>query len=206
MSESTPSPCLVPMNAGQAELGVKKSTFLAQVHPWQDMDKVKACVQALRKEHFKARHVAWACMVGVGGQQLHRYSDDGEPSGTAGRPILEMLDKQNRTNVLITVVRYFGGIKLGTGGLAKAYTEAAKAAIEATAWEPLLTKLDFELITGYEQWPAVEPTLHQQGVEILDTAFASDVTVQARVVEADYHALEKTLVNFCHGRLQIRLL
>ncbi|MCG8701269.1 MAG: YigZ family protein, partial [Bacteroidales bacterium] len=141
-----------------------------------------------------------------GGQQLHRYADDGEPSGTAGRPILEMLDKQNRTNVLITVVRYFGGIKLGTGGLVKAYTEAAKTAIEATLWEALLTKVDFRLTTGYEQWPAVEPALQQQRVEILDTTFASDVTVQARMVEADYPALVKALTNLCHGRIQIALI
>jgi len=197
------SPLQIPHLPGAAEIMIKKSTFLAQVHVWQDADGIKPKIQELRSQHFKARHVAWAAVLGPRGQQTPRYSDDGEPSGTAGRPILSILQKQDRTNTLVTVVRYFGGIKLGTGGLVKAYSEAAKRALEATQWEPLLSTIEFQLITGYGQWPLVEPALHQHGVEVLDTEFTGEVTAAGRIVETAFATLEQDLINLCGGHIRI---
>ena len=184
-------------------MSIKKSTFLAQVFPWEDATGVKSLVQELRAQHFKARHVAWAFVIGARGKLALRYSDDGEPSGTAGRPILGLIQKRDHTNTLVTVVRYFGGVKLGTGGLVRAYSGAAKLALEATAWEPLLRRIEFRLTMGYEQWPVVEPALQQAGVTGLETRFTDDVTVTGRIVDSEFAALEQHLTNLCRGCIGI---
>jgi len=184
-------------------LSVKKSTFLAQVFPWEDATEVKSLVQELRAQHFKARHVAWAFVIGARGNQALRYSDDGEPSGTAGRPILGLIQKRDHTNTLVTTVRYFGGVKLGTGGLVRAYAGAAKLALEATVWEPLLCRIGFRLTVGYEQWPVVEPVLQQAEVTGLETRFTDDVTVTGQIVDSAFAPLEQQLTNLCRGRIRI---
>ncbi len=196
-------PLTVPTHPGSAELSTKKSTFLAQVFPWEEASGIKSLVQELRAEHFKARHVAWAFVIGPRGKQTPRYSDDGEPSGTAGRPILGLLQMQDRTNTLVTVVRYYGGVKLGTGGLVRAYSGAAKLALEATKWEPLLRRIGFRLTIGYDLWPVVEPALQQAGATGLETQFTDDVTVTGRIVDSAFAALGQHLTNLCRGCITI---
>lgn len=111
---------------GPAEgyINEKKSKFISFIYPVQDADGVKAIVDELRDKYHDARHVCWAYMLGWEREEF-RSNDDGEPSGTAGRPILGQINSTELTDVLIAVVRYFGGTLLGTGGLIKAYKEAA---------------------------------------------------------------------------------
>jgi len=201
--KQTAQPLTVPTRPGSAELSVKKSTFIAQVFLWEDATGVKSLVQELRSEHLKARHVAWAFVIGSRGNLALRYSDDGEPSGTAGRPILGLIQKRDHTNTLVTVVRYFGGIKLGTGGLVRAYSGAAKLALDATAWEPLLCRIGFRLTISYEQWPVVEPALQQEGVTGLETRFLDDITVTGRIVDSAFPDFEQHLTNLCRGQIRI---
>ena len=106
----------------------KKSKFIAHIFPVKSVDEVKEIVEAQRKKYYDARHLCWAYMLGWERTEF-RSNDDGEPSGTAGRPILGQINSAELTDVLITVVRYFGGTLLGTGGLIKAYKEAAAEAI-----------------------------------------------------------------------------
>ncbi|MFA5651469.1 MAG: YigZ family protein [Proteiniphilum sp.] len=116
--------------AGPAEgyINERKSKFISFIYPVQDADGVKAIVDELRDKYHDARHVCWAYMLGWEREEF-RSNDDGEPSGTAGRPILGQINSSELTDVLIAVVRYFGGTLLGTGGLSKAYKEAAADAI-----------------------------------------------------------------------------
>lgn len=116
--------------AGPAEgyINERKSKFISFIYPVQDADGVKAIVDELRDKYHDARHVCWAYMLGWEREEF-RSNDDGEPSGTAGRPILGQINSSELTDVLIAVVRYFGGTLLGTGGLIKAYKEAAADAI-----------------------------------------------------------------------------
>ncbi len=107
----------------------RKSKFISYVIPVESEDEVKEIIEEYRKKYYNARHVCWAYMLGEMREEF-RSNDDGEPSGTAGRPILGQINSFELTNVLILVVRYFGGTLLGTGGLIKAYKEAAAAAIE----------------------------------------------------------------------------
>lgn len=115
---------------GPAEgyINERKSKFISFIYPVQDADGVKEIVDELREKYHDARHVCWAYMLGWEREEF-RSNDDGEPSGTAGRPILGQINSAELTDVLIAVVRYFGGTLLGTGGLIKAYKEAASDAI-----------------------------------------------------------------------------
>ncbi|HBX46112.1 MAG TPA: YigZ family protein [Porphyromonadaceae bacterium] len=113
----------------EGHLTEKKSRFLAFAVPVRDVEEVKTVLDEYRKKYYDARHVCWAYMLGWERADF-RANDDGEPSGTAGKPILRQINSYQLTDVLILVVRYFGGTLLGTGGLIRAYREAAKAAID----------------------------------------------------------------------------
>ena len=108
----------------QTLIEIKKSKFYGYRYDITTQSEADEIVAGLRKEHKKATHVCFAYKI-VGGQEIVKFSDDGEPSGTAGRPILGVIEKKNLKNVLVVVVRYFGGIKLGAGGLVRAYTKSA---------------------------------------------------------------------------------
>src|SRR6478736_1415665 len=120
--------------ARHSELVVKKSRFIGCVQPVADRAGAQAVVQSLRVAHPAAAHVCWALMAG--GQSA--ANDDGEPGGTAGRPMLEVLRHQQLEGVLATVVRYFGGVKLGAGGLVRAYTDAVAQALRGAERVPLI--------------------------------------------------------------------
>ena len=119
---------LVPRGVGRAEYIEKKSRFLGGVYPVTSEQEAKEILERVRKQHYDARHNCW-CYILKSGQK--RYSDDGEPQGTAGMPILEMLKKEELYDVLCIVTRYFGGVKLGASGLTRAYGHGAKIALEA---------------------------------------------------------------------------
>ena len=119
---------LVPGGQAQAEYIEKKSRFIGQVFPITTEQEAKATIERVRRQHYDARHNCW-CYILKSGQK--RYSDDGEPQGTAGQPMLNVLDRERVVDVLCVVTRYFGGILLGAGGLCRAYTKAAKDALDA---------------------------------------------------------------------------
>jgi len=114
----------------QAETKVKGSRFLAESKPVISVKDVQATLERIRKREYAATHHCYAYRVGLFDRMTFKYSDDGEPSGTAGRPIYDVICGRNLTNILIVVTRYFGGTKLGTGGLVRAYSEAAKLVVE----------------------------------------------------------------------------
>ena len=114
---------------GEGEYEEKKSRFIAHVTPVKDADEAAAFINSIKKQYWDARHNCSAFIVGERGE-LTRSSDDGEPSGTAGKPMLELLKSERLTGVCVVVTRYFGGVLLGTGGLIRAYTAAVKAGLE----------------------------------------------------------------------------
>lgn len=125
----------------------KRSKFIAYAIPVQTVDDVKVAVEKYRKEFYDARHVCWAYMLGADRKDF-RANDDGEPSGTAGKPILGQINSKELTNILVVVIRYFGGIKLGTSGLIVAYREAA---IEAIANAEIIEKtVDSQISFSFE--------------------------------------------------------
>lgn len=137
---------------GPHELKEKASRFLAYAAPVATLEEAERFVVSLKKRYHDAAHVGWACRFGDGAESSFRYSDDGEPSGSAGVPIYQELVRAELFNVVCAVVRYFGGVKLGTGGLARAFGGAARGALEEAAVRtvlvtvPLVFRSPFELV------------------------------------------------------------
>lgn len=144
--------------ASKGEYKENKSTFLAFAYPIEDTEQVKQFVDNLKKEYYDARHHCFAYKIGIGKEVQSRAFDDREPSHTAGEKILGAIESKNLTNVLIVVVRYFGGIKLGASNLAKAYKQASMEAlgnaeiIERTITEDILFSFDFSIMANVNKF------------------------------------------------------
>ena len=126
-----------------AEIKIKGSRFIGEVVPASSIEDAEAALGQIRKREYNATHHCWAYRLGVKGD-LFRYSDDGEPSGTAGQPILRHIDGLGITNILVVVTRYYGGTKLGTGGLIRAYGEAARLVLEKSVIEEKILRDESE--------------------------------------------------------------
>lgn len=158
----------------------KRSKFLAFAFPVETTDQVKQIVDSVSKKYYDARHVCYAYMIGPE-RTLFRANDNGEPSGTAGKPILGQINSLNLTNVLVVVVRYFGGIKLGTSGLIAAYRQAAHDALNAaTLLECHVTK-DISVSFDYEKINDVMKITREKGVKILSQNFDNICSATIRV-------------------------
>lgn len=188
-------------NPVQAEIEIRKSRFLALALPVADREAAMAALQALRAEHPTATHVCWALLAGG----ASGMSDDGEPSGTAGRPILEVLRHHDLDGVLAAVVRYYGGVKLGAGGLVRAYTDAIAAAlksaerVERIAYATLTVALDYADEPRVRRWLEQEA---QQGCTLADTAYGAMATLVIRLPATQVGAARDALRDATHGRAQ----
>jgi uncharacterized YigZ family protein len=146
------------------------SKFIAYAFPVRTEEAAMAHLEALRKEHFKARHHCFAWRLGLDGQRF-RANDDGEPSGTAGRPILGQIDTLGLTDVLVVVVRYFGGVLLGTSGLIQAYRETAAEALRQASVIEKIVKTGFILDFDYALMPDIMQALKKLDIEIFEQEF-----------------------------------
>lgn len=159
---------------GESEIVISKSRFLGYCVPVSDEKEAQQKIAAIRKQHWEARHYCYALRLSK--ERVSRSSDDGEPSGTAGMPILNVLAQKEVENVLCVVVRYFGGILLGTGGLVRAYTKAAAAALEHAG---VLTMRLCERVTialSYPSYHALEPVIRSYG-HTTEAEYAEAVTL-----------------------------
>lgn len=174
------------ISGGEGEIVEKKSRFIGQIKPVFSEEEAYAFIEEIKKKHYDARHNCFAFSVGAD-MPLLRFSDDGEPQGTAGKPILEVITSSGIHNICIVVTRYFGGTLLGTGGLVRAYTDASKAALancETKLIEPLIPT---EIKTNYTDMGKIQYILGNHDVKILDTVYADDVLmkINLRKIEAD---------------------
>ena len=179
------------------ELVIKKSRFLACVQPVADRVQAQTIVNRLRGEHPGATHVCWALMAG--GQSA--AVDDGEPSGTAGRPMLEVLRRQNLDGVLATVVRYFGGVKLGAGGLVRAYTDAIAQALLQSEKVPVQRPVTLMCTVPYALEGWLRRELKQASAEVLTTEHGSLVAMRFNTTDGASHALIQRLNDGGQGQL-----
>ena len=179
------------------ELIIKKSRFIACVEPVSGREAAQARVAQLKAEHPDARHVCWALLAG--GQSA--ANDDGEPGGTAGRPMLDVLRHQDLQGVLATVVRYFGGIKLGAGGLVRAYTDAVAQALLTAEKIPVVKRTQLACSVPYALEGMVRRELELAQAELLDVAHASVVTLQFALPEPQVPALVQKLGDSGRGQL-----
>ena len=184
----------------QAELVEKKSRFIATVRPVSTEEEAVAFIDEMKKKYYDARHNCSAFVIGSKGE-LTRSSDDGEPSGTAGRPMLEVLTGSGIRNVAVVVTRYFGGVLLGTGGLVRAYSGAVKMALEQC--ETITRRFGVQLMirTDYNGVGKIQYLLGSRNVIIQDSVYAADVEMTVLVPIEEYEKLCKELVEATNGRV-----
>ena len=164
----------IPTGAGESEYVEKRSQFLGHVRRVETEDEARAFIAEMKKKHYDARHNCW-CYIIRGGAE--RYSDDGEPQGTAGIPVLDVLRKSGVTDACIVVTRYFGGILLGAGGLVRAYTAAAKAALDAAGTLTMERYAELRLRLSYADYQKLSAKLDTLGVVTDAVDFGGEVTL-----------------------------
>ena len=175
-----------------AEISIKNSRFLAETFAVSTQEEARILIKTQKERHADATHVVHAFVIGPTGGILG-CSDDGEPSGTAGRPALDILKGSGITNIMLTITRWFGGTLLGTGGLVKAYGEAARAVLAVTQSEELVAMKGFTLSVPYELYDRVKREVSVAGIEIVHEAFGTDIVLIGRVRDS--------LVSWFSGRI-----
>ncbi|MDE5898469.1 MAG: YigZ family protein [Treponemataceae bacterium] len=188
------------------ELVVKKSRFLNELFPCREQDEARALIKAQKAKSADASHVVHAFALGPAAEILG-MSDDGEPSGTAGRPMLDVLKGRGCTNLVLTVTRWFGGVLLGTGGLVKAYGDCAKSVLAAAdaqgAFSKFIARTEFSFSADYAFYKAARHILAQFSVSALREEFGADVLVAGSVPADEHAALAARLREASGGRISI---
>lgn len=183
---------------GRAELVDRKSRFLAYACPVKTEAEALAYLAAVKSLHTDATHHVYAYQIAAG--NLTRYSDDGEPSGTAGLPVLDVIRKGGFTDAVLVVTRYFGGTLLGTGGLVRAYTAAARSAAEAAEIVCYRPFTECVLVCGYSEYQRLQTELTRRGIRADDTAFADAVTLRLAVPQEEFAAFAAAVSELTGGR------
>lgn len=186
--------------AATAEFVDRRSRFIGQIQPVDSEAAAVAFIEGVRKQYWDARHHVPAYILRAG--DIRRFSDDGEPQGTAGIPVLDVLQKQNLTDCVIVVTRYFGGILLGGGGLVRAYSHTASLAVEAAGITEMRPALLQEINCSYTQYGWLAALVEAGGGAVVDTRYTDSVTVKF-LLDADLQsAFEKQLTERSAGSLQ----
>ncbi len=187
----------VLLRGGSGEIEVKKSRFLASAHPIASEEEAAAILAGIRREYYDARHHCYAYALGPNNER-QRSSDDGEPSGTAGRPILELITAREIHNALVVVTRYFGGTLLGTGGLVRAYGEAAARALDDSVYAERCAGRMLTVHAAYADLNALQHLAAQAELPVADTRFAETVEMDV-IVPAGGEAAFAEQVAGCTG-------
>lgn len=183
-----------------ARLEIKKSDFITYAYPVHSREKAMFHVEQLRAKYPDARHHCWAYIIGDPNNTTSAgFDDDGEPNGTAGRPILNVLQHKSIGNVIVIVVRYFGGIKLGAGGLTRAYAGSAQAVVDQMTLTTYVPMTQVEIEADFANESQVRYVVEDMGGEIGDVSYSKCVTLTATLPEADVAALKERLS--IYGRL-----
>lgn len=185
------------------EFEIKKSRFLTYIYPIEREDQVNELLKQLKKDHHKANHHCWAYILGHH-YEIQRMSDDGEPSGTAGVPMLEVLKKQDLTNILVVVVRYFGGIKLGGGGLIRAYAGCVSDSLKQMTIMQNISQQIVHLGISYGQVDSFQYYLQhtEDHITILSQDYGAQVTYKLAILVEEADQVKTTITNRFKGQIE----
>ena len=186
---------------GEDEFVEKKSRFIGMAWPVESEEEAGMILEEIRRQYWNATHNnVYAFCIGTEAR-IKRFSDDGEPVHTAGMPLLDLLEGEKLTNVLIVVVRYFGGTLLGTGGLVRAYTKAGRLALQSAVIVTKVTCRRCVITMPYTLLGRLQYGLMQDGYQIEDITYAEQVVLKLLVEEERYEAFEKKITALSEGRL-----
>ena len=200
-----PSRYPIPAQETRVEIRVSNSRFIATVAPVFSVEEARAFISKVKEEFSDASHNVPAFLVGYGPSVTAHCSDDGEPSGTAGRPALAVLQGSGLGDIAVVITRYFGGTKLGTGGLVRAYGDAVKEVLETL---PLAEKVPTHTVlmaVPYNLFEQVKLLIEVHNGRVLDEEFAADVTITAQFTVEQFDPFQDALRELSHGRLEAEI-
>ena len=187
---------------GMVQEEIKKSRFICHVKRVYSEEEARAFITAIKKEHYKATHNCSAFIIGEK-SDIKRTSDDGEPSGTAGVPMLGVLEKHDLTNLCVVVTRYFGGIKLGAGGLIRAYAGSVALAIKEIGLVEIKEQASLRLKLSYSQYQDFANFLKVQNLEETDTIFTELVDTTIYIDKNIKETTKRNLTEFFNGKIEL---
>jgi len=191
--------------ASRVEIIIKKSRFIGEAFPCTSEENALSLLKEVKQRERGASHHCWGYVMGLSGEKA-RYSDDGEPRGTAGLPILDVIRKKNLTNTFVIVTRYFGGIKLGAGGLVRAYTDAAAQALDKGGVHLLSAMSYCRATLPYTALDPLERFLSQKGWKVDRRLFEDSVTLFLWIPLSSQAELERSIADFSRGDFSFDIL
>ncbi len=195
---------LVPFETAESEFTEKRSRFISHIWRVESEEEARAHIEEMKKRYYDARHNCWCYIVRDGG--VVRYSDDGEPQGTAGQPMLNVFQRREVSNVCCVVTRYFGGILLGAGGLTRAYTKGAADALSASGVSTVRLWTEVEVPVSYAMYERVKLELMPFGAVIMDSVFGAEVTIQALLPAEAVEPFQARLTELSAGTMEVQVL
>ena len=193
----------IPAGDGEAEFTEKRSSFLGHVRMVETEDDAKTFVAEMKKTYYDARHNCWCYIIKDGAV---RYSDDGEPQGTAGIPMLEVLKREGVTNVVCVVTRYFGGVLLGTGGLLRAYTKSAKDALDAAGISVVRRWVKAELACTYSLLERLKLECTAANGLVSDVEYSTDVCLKLLLPEDGVEDFSRRIADVTAGASRLAII
>ena len=188
-------------NAATDEIVEKRSRFIADVKPVETEEEAIQFLESIKKKYWDARHHVYAYIIEE--NNIQRYSDDGEPAGTAGVPVLDYIKKEELSNLVVVVTRYFGGILLGTGGLVHAYSKAAKAGVEAAKPKTMTLCCETWVECDYSLLGKVQSEALNMGFVVKDTQYADNVKIAILVPVSMVSKFEAVIIDKTNGKVCI---
>ncbi len=188
---------LVPTKAAQSELVEKRSRFISHLWPALSEEEARVWIEEMRKKYHDARHNCWCYRLKEGG--VERYSDDGEPQGTAGQPMLNVFQREGIWNVCCVVTRYFGGVLLGAGGLVRAYTQGAKAALDLAGISVVRRWVEVALDCPYSLFERMKLEIEAVGGALGEVEYADQVSLHALLPEGTQELFFSRLTELTAG-------
>jgi uncharacterized YigZ family protein len=195
----------IPAEEARAEITVVNSRFIASAAPVFSIEEAREFIARIKTEFSDASHNVPTYIIGHGASVTSHCNDDGEPSGTAGRPALAVLTGSGLGDVAVVVTRYFGGTKLGTGGLVRAYSDAVRAVLEVLPRAQKVITHTVMIAIPYAWFERLKLLVEANNGLILDQDFAADITVTARIAVDDYPAFESAMQQASHGSLSAEI-
>ena len=190
----------IPASPGESELTEKRSRFLGHVRMVESEEEAKAFIAEMKRKYYDARHNCWCYAVRDGAE---RYSDDGEPQGSAGIPMLEVLRRRGVTNAVCVVTRYFGGVLLGTGGLLRAYTQSTADALDAAGIAVVRAWTEAEARCSYAQAERMKTEAAALGAVTEDVVYGADVTLKLLIPQEKTEAVQARLFDASAGSVRL---
>ena len=206
MTDVNPVRRLIPAGEHRVEITVVNSHFIATLAPAFSVEEARAHITRVKSEFPDATHNIPAFIIGHGHSITEHCHDDGEPSGTAGRPVLAVLRGSGLGDVVAVVTRYFGGTKLGKGGLVRAYGDAVRAGLESLSLAEKIATQTVMISLPYNWYEPVRRLVENQNGQLLDEDFAGDITLSARFREKDVPGFQTALTQLTHGGIQGKLI